>query len=382
MTAFAIGAATRPPVASLPRLPPSRTTTATAIVGCAAGANATNHACGFARSAVLRGSGLARDRHAGDLRRGAGPMVNHVDHHRGELGGGLRRDRLPELPRAERLHDHAPDASRTSVTEPRRHLDAAVRDRGRRPAPSASGSPRRSPARSPSTRAAAGCAVERRRRGRDLALGERQGRTGSARSNPYAWACATSVSAPRSSPIPPNTTLHETVSAWSSVICGAPLEARSRCRSSSACCVVCGRSSSCGFGYGVVRRRAGLERRGGRHELERRARRIQLLDRLRQQRLAGVRRDARPTRRSTTWCRARRAGSGRTTGSTPAASTSPVRGSIATTRARQSAERRGRGASLELGIDRRDRSSRRASAGPGSRRRGSAAAVPAASPDR
>src|SRR5207248_2203960 len=46
MTALAIGAATLPPVASLPRLPPFSTTTATTMCGSWAGANPTNHACG------------------------------------------------------------------------------------------------------------------------------------------------------------------------------------------------------------------------------------------------------------------------------------------------------------------------------------------------
>jgi hypothetical protein len=46
MTARAIGAATLPPNASLPAFPPSSTTTATAIFGSLAGANATNQACG------------------------------------------------------------------------------------------------------------------------------------------------------------------------------------------------------------------------------------------------------------------------------------------------------------------------------------------------
>src|SRR6266567_4638510 len=43
-TARAIGAATWPPVASLPRLPPPRTTTATTIFGFCAGAKHTNQA--------------------------------------------------------------------------------------------------------------------------------------------------------------------------------------------------------------------------------------------------------------------------------------------------------------------------------------------------
>src|SRR5690606_17201480 len=46
MTPAAIGAATREPVASLPRSPPSSTTTATATWGSSAGANAVNHAEG------------------------------------------------------------------------------------------------------------------------------------------------------------------------------------------------------------------------------------------------------------------------------------------------------------------------------------------------
>src|SRR5207244_5747022 len=41
----AIGAATRPPVASLPALPPCSTMTATTTCGSSAGANPTNHAC-------------------------------------------------------------------------------------------------------------------------------------------------------------------------------------------------------------------------------------------------------------------------------------------------------------------------------------------------
>src|SRR5664280_1467202 len=50
-TDLAIGAATAPPVASLPMLPPSSTTTATATLGVSAGAKATNQACGAAPSA-------------------------------------------------------------------------------------------------------------------------------------------------------------------------------------------------------------------------------------------------------------------------------------------------------------------------------------------
>ena len=46
MTAFAMGAATRPPVASLPAFPPCSTITATATCGSSAGANAVNQACG------------------------------------------------------------------------------------------------------------------------------------------------------------------------------------------------------------------------------------------------------------------------------------------------------------------------------------------------
>src|SRR5690606_24937806 len=46
MTARAIGAATCPPVASAPRLPPCSTTTATATCGLSAGAKAVNQACG------------------------------------------------------------------------------------------------------------------------------------------------------------------------------------------------------------------------------------------------------------------------------------------------------------------------------------------------
>src|SRR4051794_35471107 len=46
MTSLAMGAATRPPVASWLRLPPSSTSTATATTGFCAGANAMNHACG------------------------------------------------------------------------------------------------------------------------------------------------------------------------------------------------------------------------------------------------------------------------------------------------------------------------------------------------
>src|SRR5699024_2710117 len=45
MTAFAIGAATFAPVASLPSEPPFSTTTATATWGSSAGAKAVNHAC-------------------------------------------------------------------------------------------------------------------------------------------------------------------------------------------------------------------------------------------------------------------------------------------------------------------------------------------------
>ena len=46
MTWRAIGAATLPPVASLPASPPFSTTTATAIFGSSAGAKAVNQACG------------------------------------------------------------------------------------------------------------------------------------------------------------------------------------------------------------------------------------------------------------------------------------------------------------------------------------------------
>src|SRR2546428_6932685 len=48
ITCLAIGAATWPPVASLPRLPPSNTTTATTICGFPAGAKDTNQAWGAA----------------------------------------------------------------------------------------------------------------------------------------------------------------------------------------------------------------------------------------------------------------------------------------------------------------------------------------------
>ena len=62
---LAIGAATSPPVASLPKSPPFSTITATAYRGASAGANAMNHACGFSPfDAGLRGAGLARHRDA------------------------------------------------------------------------------------------------------------------------------------------------------------------------------------------------------------------------------------------------------------------------------------------------------------------------------
>src|SRR4030095_7387166 len=53
--ALAIGAASCPPVASLLRLPPSSTITATAICGASAGAKHTNHAWGFAPSPCWAG---------------------------------------------------------------------------------------------------------------------------------------------------------------------------------------------------------------------------------------------------------------------------------------------------------------------------------------
>src|SRR5713226_5884221 len=52
MTCCAIGAESFPPVASLPRLPPFSTSTATAIFGASAGAKAMNQACGGCPAAV------------------------------------------------------------------------------------------------------------------------------------------------------------------------------------------------------------------------------------------------------------------------------------------------------------------------------------------
>ena len=68
MTSRAMGAATRPPLASLPASPPSSTITATATFGSSAGAKEVNHACGAGALAVLGRAGLAGDARPRDLR--------------------------------------------------------------------------------------------------------------------------------------------------------------------------------------------------------------------------------------------------------------------------------------------------------------------------
>ena len=69
--AAAIGAATRPPVALGADGAAVLDEHRDRVPGLSAGANAMNHACGCARARRLRGAGLARDRDARDLRRGA-----------------------------------------------------------------------------------------------------------------------------------------------------------------------------------------------------------------------------------------------------------------------------------------------------------------------
>ena len=148
--------------------------------------------------------------------------------------------------------------------------------------------------------------------------------------NPYLSACSTSLSAPSCSPISPKTTLHETVSACSSVIVGAPPR---QCSPPKFCSVlfVCGRSRTGGLGNrvsGVMPFSSAADavmslnvEPGGDRSCA--AREISGLPGRVQQPLPGPRLDLRG--------RATRAASGRTTGLLTIASTSPVRGFIATT---------------------------------------------------
>ena len=290
MTALAMGAATRPPVASLPMLPPSSTTTATAIVGFARGAKprTTRAGCPIRRAARCRS---CPPPHAGDLRGGAGAHGHHVDHHRGQLGGGPRRDGLSVRRGVEALARPGPTSrgsrGRAAAPSPPR------RSRWRmRPAPSGAGSPPRSPARSPSTPAAAGSSLKSSAAG----SGPRRtaGRTGLS-VEPEPLGLADQRSAPRRRPISPNMTLHETVSAWSSVIWGAP----PRQHSPPKFCSVLRRLRQ----VQLVRVRdtsspasiPSSQSRGGRDELERGTRRKQLLRGPREQRLARVARAAAST---------------------------------------------------------------------------------------
>ena len=111
MTALAMGAATRPPVASEPASPPRSTTTATATRGSSAGAKPMNQACGAAPASVLRRPRLAGHPHAGDPGGGARPGLHDRLHHRGELVGDVARHGLlvasPARPGRERLRSGA-----------------------------------------------------------------------------------------------------------------------------------------------------------------------------------------------------------------------------------------------------------------------------------
>ena len=90
MTWAAMGAATRPPVASLPSAPPFSTSTATATTGFCAGAKAMNHAWGVESGPCWAVPVLPATCDPADLGRRAGAVGDDADHHLGQLGGDLR----------------------------------------------------------------------------------------------------------------------------------------------------------------------------------------------------------------------------------------------------------------------------------------------------
>ena len=129
MTALAIGAATRPPAASLPALPPSSTTTATATLGSLDGAKPVNQACGALPLGVLRGAGLAGHVDAADLGGPAGAALDDGLHHPGQRRRGVGRDGLRQL-FGLRLVDDLEVGGGHLLDEVRAHHDAVVGDGG------------------------------------------------------------------------------------------------------------------------------------------------------------------------------------------------------------------------------------------------------------
>ena len=271
MTAFAMGAATRPPVASLPRLPPCSTMTATATRGSSAGANAVNQACGASSVGGLRGAGLAGHLHAGDLRGGAGAALDDADHHVAQRRGRAGRDRGRVQGRA-RSRATTVQVGRADASARGTASSAARRWRSpRRPSPSAAASPARRAARSPTARSAA----------RSCSSGNTLSATciGMVRSgslNPNRSACSRSASAPRSMPSCANAVLQEMRSASASVI-GSVAARRAAEVADASRWSAAGRARSGAGSVGLGRVLPALERRRGGDELERRAGRVPLL---------------------------------------------------------------------------------------------------------
>ena len=154
MTARAIGAASRPPVASRrrrrrPRRPPRRRP-----AGRSAGAKPMNQACGLRPLAVLRGAGLAGDPDAGDLRAVPVPASTTCGIISVSWPARLRADR-GAAPRGSGAVEHGQVRRLHLAHEVGLHHHAAVGDRRPRPSPSAAGSPARRTGRSPTAPSAA-----------------------------------------------------------------------------------------------------------------------------------------------------------------------------------------------------------------------------------
>ncbi len=128
ITAFAIGPPSWPPAISFPGA--SWIMTATATSAFSGRRERHEPAVGrLALDAALRRAGLAGDAHAVDRGGGGGAVVDRRDEQVGELGGGLRGDRVAEPLRLRRLQ-HVEARGLHLVDEVGAHQPAAVGDRG------------------------------------------------------------------------------------------------------------------------------------------------------------------------------------------------------------------------------------------------------------
>ncbi len=216
MTARAIGAATRPPVASLPRSRRSRRRRRPRPAGRRPGANAGEPGVRGDVVGGLRGAGLAGDGDARDLRRRAGPGRDDLHHHVPQRArGGLR----------------TPRCAAPAATPPRPPRGRGCGRSGRGTAPSARRRWRSRPRPSPSAAASRARRAGRWRRApsaggpgpRGSRLGVDPQRDGRAPTpNPNRSACSRSASAPRSRPSWANGVLQEIRSASASVTVPPP----------------------------------------------------------------------------------------------------------------------------------------------------------------